>query len=202
MPERDADEPDTEPMSEVDAVRWLSARTLADVGELTALFLEGHLQQTPTHMGSPDTETIALIPVLAACNRTGFVTHQSQPGTPHDEHGGAQRANVSGYADSKTFARLMAAVADADLIITAPRALDGSDERDFGPFFAITLDYGEEFTWDGHASSRRSLNDSYDWVCHPAVIEALYEAWQVTLIDPEWGRNDVLWPALQKFTGR
>ena len=31
---------------------------------------------------------------------------------------------------------------------------------------------------------------------HPAVIEALYEAWQVTLIDPEWGRNDVLWPAL------
>jgi len=85
MPERDADEPDTEPMSEVDAVRWLSARTLADVGELTALFLEGHLQQTPTHMGSPDTETIALIPVLAACNRTGFVTHQSQPGTPHDE---------------------------------------------------------------------------------------------------------------------
>ena len=150
-------------------------------------------------MGPPDSGTTSLIPALAACNRAGFVTHQSQPGTPRDEHGSAQRASVSGYADSKTFARLMAAVADTDLIITAGRAIGDGNERDFGPFFAITLDYGEEFTWDGHASSRRILDDSYGWVCHPAAVETLYDAWQVTLIDPEWGRNDILWPTLQRF---
>jgi hypothetical protein len=93
----------------------------------------------------------------------------------------------------------MAAVANADLIVTAGRALGNGSDRAFGPFFAITLDYGEEFTWDGIASSPMSLDDSYGPWCHPAIVGALCRAWQVTLIDPEWGRNDVLWPALGAF---
>jgi hypothetical protein len=186
-------------MSPEDQERWRSARTLADLGELTAQFLEGKRQQTPTHLGPPDSETADLIPVLAAANRAGYITHQSQPGIPRDEHGSAQRANVSGYASGEAFARLMAAASGADLIITAARALDGSEDRDFGPFFPITLDYGEEFTWDGHASSRHVLGDSYGWICHPSAVDALFAAWQVTLIDPVWGRNDTLWPVLQRF---
>jgi hypothetical protein len=162
-----------------------------------ALFLEGRIRDTPTYGGPPDPETQPLIPVLAACNRAGFVTHQSQPGEPLDDDGCAQRANVSGFADSKTFARLMTAAAEADLIVTGARALDGTG-RDFGPFFAITIDDGEELTWDGITCSRRILRDSYAW-CHPSALKALCDAWQVTLIDPEWGRNDVLWPALEAF---
>lgn len=193
------DTDDAPAMSPEDLARWRSARTLADLGELTAEFLEGRIEQTPTHLGQPDSETTELIPVLAAASRAGFVTHQSQPGIPPDEHGSAQRANVSGYAGPETFVRLMTAASGADLIITAARALDDSEAREFGPFFAITLDEGEEFTWDGIASCRSILDDSYGWKCHPRVVDELCAAWQVTLIDPVWGRNDVLWPVLQAF---
>jgi hypothetical protein len=178
--------------------RWAAARTLADLGELTAQWLEGRLPYNPAY-GNPAPETSGLIPVLAAANRAGFVNHQSQPGEPLDEQGSAQRANVSGYCTPEGFARLMAAASGADLIITAARALDASEERKFGPFFTITLDAGEEFTWDGIALSRSILDDSYGWDCHPAAVDELFSAWQVTLIDPVWGRNDVLWPVLQAF---
>jgi hypothetical protein len=89
----------------------------------------------------------------------------------------------------------MAAVADANLVITAGR---GSHDG-FGPFFAITLDRGEECTWDGGTEPSGELTYYYDRVCHPEAVSAVCEAWQVTLIDPEWGRNDVLWPVLQRF---
>ncbi len=36
----------------------------------------------------------------------------------------------------------------------------------------------------------------------PHAIEALCAAWQVTIIDPEWGRNDVLWTVLKSFTAQ
>lgn len=197
----DSDDHIAPEMTPEDRERWHSAWTLADLGELTAQFLEGQIQQSPTHCAPPDPETTGLIPVLAAANRAGFVTHQSQPGIPRDEHGYAQRANVSGYAAPDAFARLMAAAAGADLIITAARALDESPAREFGPFFAITLDEGQECTWDGIASSRSILDDSYGWDCHPKVVDELFTAWQVTLIDPVWGRNDILWPVLQAFAG-
>jgi hypothetical protein len=183
-----------------DAARWHGARSLADLGELTAQWLEGKHSYTLGYSGGvPDEETRPLVPILAAANRAGFVTHQSQPGEPHDKHGSAQRANVSGYAGPEAFARLMAAASGADLIITAARALDDSEERQFGPLFAITLDEGEEFTWDGIALSRSILDRDYGSDCAPGVIDELAAAWQVTLIDPVWGRNDVLWPVLQKF---
>jgi hypothetical protein len=196
MANRGDDEPAG--MSPENAARWRSARTLADLGELTALFLEGEITETPSHGGPPDPETGPLIPVLAAVNRAGFVTHQSQPGIPLDEDGSAQRANVSGFADDDAFTRLMAAAAGSDLIITAARA--GDD--DWGPLITITLDMGEEFTWDGGATSRSILQDNYSETCHPDAIQALTGAWQVTLIDPQWGRNDLLWPVLEAFAAR
>ncbi len=93
----------------------------------------------------------------------------------------------------------MAAASTADLIITAARALDDNPVRQHGPFHAITLDQGEEFTWDGGANSRSILLDGYREYLHPAALEAISNAWQVTLIDPVWGRNDVLWPVLEAF---
>lgn len=196
--EEDMNDDTTGSASAEGKARWLSARTLADLGELTAQWLEGRLNYNPTY-GDPAPETSELIPVLAAANRAGFVTHMSQPGEPRDVHGSAQRADVSGYCAPEAFARLMAAASGADLIITAGRALGASEERKFGPFFTITLDEGEEFTWDGLALSRSILDDSYGWDCHPKVVDELFAAWQVTLIDPVWGRNDVLWPVLQAF---
>jgi hypothetical protein len=174
--------------------RWQAARTLADLGALTVAWLSGEIESTPVHMAPPMPETVPLIPVLIAANRAGFITTQSQPGESRDEHGSAQRANVSGFASGQAFARLMAAAADSDLIITAARASSG----DLGPFIVITLDDGEEFTWDGGALSREEIEYGYGHDC-PQAIEALCSAWQVTLIDPDWGRNDVLWPVLERF---
>jgi hypothetical protein len=37
-----------------DTERWLSARSLADLGDLTAQFLEGEISQSPSHSGPPD----------------------------------------------------------------------------------------------------------------------------------------------------
>jgi hypothetical protein len=69
-------------MSPEDAARWRAARTLADLGELTAQWLEGKIASIPTVMPGcgPGEESAELIPVLAACNRAGYVTTTSQPG--------------------------------------------------------------------------------------------------------------------------
>ena len=117
-------------VSPEDAGRWASARTLADVGELTALFLEGEIGQTPSHLGPPDTETDPLAGVLAAANRAGFVTHHSQPGVPLDPLGSAQRASVSAFADNNAFAELAEVLAGTNLMITAARA---PREESLGP---------------------------------------------------------------------
>lgn len=46
--------------------------------------------------------------------------------------------------------------------------------------------------------SRGDLNKAYGGKhgVHPQMVAALQAAMQVTIIDTEWGRNDVLWPAL------
>lgn len=104
---------------------------------------------------------------------------------------------MSGFAGNKTFAALASVLADTDLLIMAARAPHGDES--IGPLIAITLDVGEEFTWDGLAESRADVEALFGSVCHPEAVRAACDAWQVTIIDLEWGRNDVLWPALERF---
>ena len=180
-----------------DLAAWSTARSLSDLGELTAQFLEGKLGQTPSNWGPPNDETRVLVPVLVATNRAGFVTHMSQPGQPAGADGWEQRAKVSGFAGDEAFVRLVAAAAGSDLIITAARA----GQENTGPFYCITRQGERENTWDGCADSRKSLRYDYGSFCAPQAVDALCAAWQVTLIDPEWGRNDVLWSVLAQFAG-
>ncbi len=54
--------------------------------------------------------------------------------------------------------------------------------------------------WDetcgfGTTRSRRDLAGCYDSIPGPA-LRALQAAWQVTVVDPWWGREDTLWTAL------
>lgn len=55
---------------------WRDARTLADLGELTARWLEGTVGSVPGTVPGcgPDEETGPLVAVLATANRAGFVT--------------------------------------------------------------------------------------------------------------------------------
>jgi hypothetical protein len=65
-----------------DSHYWAEARTLTDIGQLTAQWLEGTITHNPGYggPGGPDDETLALAPGLAIINRAGLVTDFSQPG--------------------------------------------------------------------------------------------------------------------------
>jgi len=99
-------------MTPEDSERWGTARTLTDLGELTAQWLEGKIGSVPGTMPGcgPDEETAELIPVLAACNRAGFVTVVSQPGEEpalgYDGQIWTQRAALEGFADTATLEAL------------------------------------------------------------------------------------------------
>ncbi|MFJ9521790.1 DUF6919 domain-containing protein [Kitasatospora sp. NPDC101801] len=92
-------------MSRADRRAWRSAATLADLGELTAQWLEGTRASWPGYVPGygPDSETTdtpGLVRALALANRAGYVTNASQPGEHGPDQGQdwwAQRTAVSGF---------------------------------------------------------------------------------------------------------
>ncbi len=183
-------------MNREDRKRWASARTLADLGELTALWLGGEIGETPTYLGPPNDETSCIAVVLSAANRAGYVTETSQPGY-RDGSDCAQRAGVSGFADDVTADRLARAASASGLVCYVRRARRWRSLH--AAAVCVTLEYGRPFTRFGSWLSRRFIAGEWSGHCHPTAVDALCDAWQVTLIDPEWGRNSVLWPMLAGF---
>ncbi|MER7048948.1 DUF6919 domain-containing protein [Streptomyces jumonjinensis] len=115
--------------SRADRARWRTARTLDDLGRLTADWLEGGLAHHLGYPDGPDPETAPLVPVLARLNRLGLVTVSSQPG--HAPEAGwdgavyAQRAAVDGWTtDRALLGALIRTARDHDLhIIVHPPGL-------------------------------------------------------------------------------
>ena len=140
-------------MTAQDAALWHGARTLADLGELTARWLEGSVGSVHGTVPGcgPDEETGPLVPVLAAASRAGFVTSFSQPG--EDDNGWVQRAAVYGFASAATFRAIAAAAADADLAVIAARA----DGPALGTRIVVTAGNGRENTWVGDSWSRAEI---------------------------------------------
>jgi len=150
---------------------WASARTLPDLAELTAQWLEGRIKSQPGYADGwgPDEETLPHVPVLAAANRAGFLTCNSQSAD------GRLEAWVTGFVSDEALARLRVACGWSSLILSGRR--------------------GREHFGDCHSRlSARAIRLEYPGDC-------LAEAWLVTIVDPEPGRNDLLWPALAKFAG-
>jgi len=94
-----------------DRERWASARTLADLGDVTVAWLAGEVRETPGHCGPPQAETIPYLGVLAAVNQAGFVTTNSQAAGPSWE------AWVDGFAMPATVTRLHRAAAGTPVTI-------------------------------------------------------------------------------------
>ena len=67
------------PHHKPDAALWMEARTLADLGELMAQWLEGRIRYQPGYGGPPDPETTDLIADLAALNRAGSLPRSHSP---------------------------------------------------------------------------------------------------------------------------
>lgn len=164
---------------------WASAQSLPDLADATVFFLEGHLQQTPTHLGPLDTETAELVPTLVSMNRAGFITTCSQPGQL-DPPSSAQRAFVEGFCDETTAASLEVGLLLEDLVVVTFEP--GSNA---GSSISVTMDDFEPFTFMGRHSAEE-LDHFRNG--HPDLDAALDAAWTVQIFDPVWGRNDRLWP--------
>lgn len=182
---------------------WRDARTLPDLGVLMAAWLDGDLPSRPGYEPNigPDPETLPLIPSLTVANRAGFVTTSSQPGLAAcvDDIPIQQRAAVAGFADIPLTARLMASLSTADLLMIVHPS-PGWITRRIG--VAVTTVGGHPVTTFGDRLGRVRLAALYGGL-HPTMRRALVDACQVAIIDPQWRRDDYLWPRLAAaLTGR
>ena len=189
-------------MSGQDRDLWASARTLTDLGELTARWLEGRIASQPGYGGPSDIEDPALVPLLARLNRAGFMTTGSQIGEGGPGYDGAlweQRAAVEGFADPEMTSRLIIAASDVGLRVIArdPASLPRCRYR-YDRAVTVTRRAGQSYTRFGVQLPRRHIRDPWlgYGICGRNAVNALCSAWQVTVIDPEWGRAGLLWLVL------
>jgi uncharacterized protein DUF6919 len=191
--------------------RWSSARSLADLGELTAQWAEGTIRYKPgSYSNGPDPETLEIASALAALNRSGFVTYGSQPGefwTSDDGWVRHQRAEVSGFTDQANADRLEKLCTEAGLLfirngpagwrtswknnVVASASPIGGDDLPEDARSLRDPRYHAECDAGVHLS-RLSVQQLFDG----CGTDALVTAEQVTIIDPEWGRKDHLWQTL------
>lgn len=181
-----------------DREKWAQARTLQDVADLTALWLEGALGSQPGYARNhgPEDETESLIPTLARANRAGFLTTCSQPGgrsrqrNPHGVLLWHQRPAVEGFIHpGPLLDDLLAAAAHQGLLaVTATSDMRGV--RDLR--VPVTLDGGRPFTWFGG----RYNPYLHDRLCPHAAAVDIDAAIQVALIDEHYADTRDLWDML------
>lgn len=191
-------------MSRTDRRAWKSARTLADLGQLTADWLEGRLGSQPGYMPNcgPDEETAELVPSLAALNRAGFTTTCSQPGLAEIGYDGAwwtQHAAVEGYlTDRALFQRILdAAEALAHTVVVDDPSTGRCDE-----VVVVTHRDGEPYTAFGARPGPRDMRNLYG-VLDPEAHRELDGAIHLAVIAPYYGpaSHRALWRSLDQVTG-
>lgn len=172
---------------------WRSARSLADLGECTALWLEGRIAEQPGYGGQVDVdEDLApgMTGALIAANRAGYVTVQSQGGS--DRFG--QQAAVIGLT-TPDMAKWLAEAMPEPIRV----AVWGRPPRDFREQRRWDLESGAVFGPEQIAG--RSGLELWYAGCHPDALAEAFAAWQVAIWHPEVGPND-MWAALHEATTR
>jgi hypothetical protein len=181
--------------------RWAKARTLTDLGGLTADWLEGTLRHHPGYPGAGlDPETAALLPFLARLNRAGLVTANSQPGhSPTAGWDGAvytQRAAVDGWTTDRTLLRVLIKTAlghDFHIVIHGPTPTPRTDYTRI----PVTCRNGQPTTWFGDPYRPHDLAAVWSGIA-PDALTALRSAVHVTLADTTWGPSTRLWTTLTR----
>ena len=185
-------------MRRTDARVWREARTFEELAQLTSNWLDGALRSHPNgHHGGPDFETRPIAGVLSEANRGGFLTEGSQPGELAAFRGDPwhQRAYVCGFA-CPGLAQVLGEVArQAELVpriyLPSGRCLRHGGAVDVTRWGArIALGVGDFY-------KARAIRQIY-LGCRAQAVNEVIAACQVTLIDPEWGRNDLLWGTLHQ----
>jgi len=177
---------------------WSAARSFEDLAQLTADWLEGRLTAHPNgHHGEPDPETIPLVPVLATCNQGGFLTENSQPGELAEYQGRPwhQRAFVTGFA-RPGLAGVLNELARQNGLLTRVYMPTGRRLLDSGAVDVTR--WGDRInTGVGDHLPPRAVRQIFP-SCHSDAVREVIWACQVTIVDPEWGRDDLLWPTLRQ----
>ena len=190
-------------MSRSDRRAWRTATTLTDLGQLMARYLQGDLASRPGYQPNcrPDPETSPeILHTLAALNRAGFLTTDSQPGTMGTGFDGAwwsQRAAVTGFVDNRTLlAELLVTAADHAL----QTVVTGGTEKHRPDGITITTRNNQPMTAFGRHTGRRDLHAMWPGTSRPAFA-ALALAWQVTILAPEYGASGQrMWTTLNDLT--
>ncbi|MFJ3533807.1 MULTISPECIES: DUF6919 domain-containing protein [unclassified Streptomyces] len=192
-------------MSRADRRRWKSARTVADLGELMALWLEGEIASRPGYQPrfGPDEETEHLVASLAALCRAGYITTCSQPGSAGTGANGLwweQRAAVELVVsnDPALLRRLLAAARAAGMLVRVNDHRRGGVQDE--PVIVTTCD-GEPITGFGGRISRADM--AIQW---PELNRDLYRrvahGVYVSIVAPEYGTaGERLWVLLDQLTG-
>jgi hypothetical protein len=183
-----------------DRARWAQAGSLADVGELTAQWLEGRIASQPGYCGPVDTDELdapGMTGILIRLNRVGVVTNSSQAGLIRTYKGRGpwvQHAAVAGFAHADAADQLRT------LIAAVPGLVFTACERRRGPVAPVSFDGDHVFTDFGAPLPAADIAGTWVGygVCQPAAVAQLVAATQFAIYDAEPGRNDVLWPALAR----
>jgi hypothetical protein len=171
---------------------WRQAITLAAAGELTARWLEGKSEyQAATFAVRYDAETEPIAAELSALNRSGLFTKESQPGL--SVAGNAQRAYVTGFCSAEVAVELLALSTRTELVTVAHAPGEASSAA-----IPVTLDGGEVVTVLGSSENPVEEDQIRDWAdeTNETLALLLADSWYVEILDPVWGRNDVLLPAV------
>lgn len=183
---------------------WHDARSIGDLGEAMAWWLEGHVAARPGYAqgepSRPDEETAHLVPVLARLNRNGYVTTDSQPGedvTAADGRPWVQRAAVQGWisAGNPLLDRIVREARAAGLVVTAYGAGRAEGPRDG---LVATWWGGEPHTGFGGRPGRFHGFSGLSGVPRAARRELARTGVLLAVIDPAGNRDDVLWTLLDK----
>ncbi|MEV0005904.1 hypothetical protein AB0H28_26965 [Micromonospora sp. NPDC050980] len=194
------------PLTRADRRRWAAARTLDDLAELTAQWLEGRIASQPGYYGRCDVdedEAPGLTDTLTRLNRAGYLTDNSQAGYDGPGYDGRQwrqLAAVTGFGAQRTRDWLTASLAGTRYRILA-WPCGTSACRHPGSGVPVTTVDDRPFTVFGAQLDRGTIaGELYDG-CDDAAIDAVCAAWQITVYDPQPGAND-LWPLLRDATDR
>lgn len=171
---------------------WRQATTLEAAGELTARWLEGHSEyQAAIFTARYDDETGPIAVELATLNRNGLFTKESQPGLHSPDT--AQRAYVTGFCSADVAAELLTLSTRTELVTVAHAPGEASNAA-----IPVTVDGGEVVTVLGSSENPVEEDQIQDWAdeTNETLALLLAESWYVEILDPVWGRNDVLLPAV------
>jgi len=171
---------------------WRQATTIPAAGELTARWLEGESEYQPGVFSATfDDETTAIAADLARLNRNGLFTKESQPGV--QAAGLAQRAYVTAFCSPETASALLELSTRTALVTVVHAPGEASSAS-----IPVTVQDDAVVTVLGSSEEPVGEDQLRDWAAeaNETLALVLADAWYVEVFDPEWGRNDVLLPAV------